>query len=78
MRRDGRKHTSPNSGIPESAMAGALGVRLGGPSTYGGVMVEKPYIGDSGVADYPAVGRVRTRPRGVRGNPYGRAGACVP
>lgn len=50
MRRDGRKHTSPNSGIPESAMAGALGVRLGGPSTYGGVMVEKPYIGDSGVA----------------------------
>jgi adenosylcobinamide-phosphate synthase len=46
MRRDGRNHTSPNSGIPEAAMAGALGLRLGGPSTYWGVVVEKPYIGD--------------------------------
>lgn len=46
MLRDGRKHLSPNSGIPEAAMAGALGVRLGGPSMYGGVVVEKPYIGE--------------------------------
>lgn len=46
MRRDGRKHSSPNSGIPEAAAAGALGLRLGGPSTYGGVVVEKPFIGD--------------------------------
>ena len=46
MLRDGRKHLSPNSGIPEAAMAGALGVRLGGPSFYGGIMVEKPYIGE--------------------------------
>jgi len=46
MSRDGRKHSSPNSGIPEAAMAGALGVRLGGPSTYGGTVVDKPYIGD--------------------------------
>lgn len=46
MLRDGRKHSSPNSGIPEAAMAGALGVRLGGPSSYGGVLVEKPYIGE--------------------------------
>lgn len=42
---DGKKHTSPNAGIPEAAMAGALGIILGGPSTYGGVIVEKPYIG---------------------------------
>ena len=47
MLRDGRNHTSPNSGMPEAAMAGALGVRLGGPSTYGGIVVEKPYIGDA-------------------------------
>ncbi len=40
------KHSSPNSGIPEAAMAGALGVRLGGPSTYGGIFVNKPYIGE--------------------------------
>lgn len=46
MLRDGRNHPSPNSGFPESAMAGALCVKLGGPSYYGGVLVEKPYIGD--------------------------------
>jgi adenosylcobinamide-phosphate synthase len=42
---DGRNHLSPNSGIPEAAMAGALRIRLGGPSTYGGILVRKPYIG---------------------------------
>jgi adenosylcobinamide-phosphate synthase len=52
MRRDGRNHTSPNSGIPEAAMAGCLGVRLGGPSTYGGVLVQKPFIGDDCTGDY--------------------------
>ena len=52
MRRDGKNHTSPNSGIPESAMAGALGVRLGGPSVYGGVVVKKPFIGDGVAEDY--------------------------
>ena len=44
---DGRKHESPNSGIPEAAMAGALGVQLGGASTYQGEFVEKPFIGDA-------------------------------
>ncbi len=48
MLRDGKKHRSPNSGIPEAAMAGALGIRMGGPAAYGGVMVEKPYIGEAG------------------------------
>lgn len=52
MMRDGRKHPSPNSGAPESSMAGALGVQLGGPSTYGGVLVEKPTIGEMGTDDY--------------------------
>ncbi len=52
MLRDGRNHTSPNSGIPEASMAGALGVRLGGPSTYGGILVEKPYIGEMETDDY--------------------------
>jgi adenosylcobinamide-phosphate synthase len=46
MIRDGKKHASPNSGIPEAAMAGALGVQLGGPSLYGGAMIEKPFIGE--------------------------------
>ncbi len=46
MRRDGRKHDSPNAGIPEAAMAGALRIQLGGPSYYDGELVEKPLIGD--------------------------------
>lgn len=45
--RDGRKHESPNSGIPEAAMAGALRVQLGGPSAYQGEIIEKPFIGDA-------------------------------
>jgi adenosylcobinamide-phosphate synthase len=44
--RDGRKHPSPNSAWSEAAMAGALGVRLGGPSTYGGVVSQKPHLGE--------------------------------
>jgi adenosylcobinamide-phosphate synthase len=44
--RDARKHRSPNAGWPEAAMAGALGVSLAGPRSYGGVMVEDAYMGD--------------------------------
>lgn len=44
--RDGRNHSSPNSGIPEAAMAGALNIRLGGPGYYDGELEEKPFIGD--------------------------------
>ncbi|SNB46972.1 adenosylcobinamide-phosphate synthase CbiB [Geobacter sp. DSM 9736] len=46
MFRDGRNHSSPNSGVPEAAAAGALGVQLGGTNRYGGVPVAKPTIGD--------------------------------
>jgi len=44
--RDRYNHSSPNSGHPESAAAGALGIRLGGPVSYFGVMRNKPFIGD--------------------------------
>ena len=37
---------SPNAGVAEAAFAGALGVRLGGPNTYGGVLREGPILGD--------------------------------
>jgi len=43
--RDARKHTSPNSGFAEAAMAGALGVQLGGLNSCFGRPVEKPLIG---------------------------------
>lgn len=45
--RDRLKHPSPNSAHGEAAFAGALGVRLGGPSFYGGVLKEKPWLGDN-------------------------------
>ncbi|MCK4401844.1 cobalamin biosynthesis protein CobD [bacterium] len=45
--RDRKKHASPNSGIPEAAFVGALGIRLGGTSCYEGKLVEKPCIGDA-------------------------------
>ena len=45
-RRDRRNHSSPNSAQTESAMAGALGVRLAGPASYFGTLHDKPYIGD--------------------------------
>ncbi|MDD4889127.1 MAG: adenosylcobinamide-phosphate synthase CbiB [Phycisphaerae bacterium] len=45
--RDGRKHDSPNAGLAEAAMAGALGVQVGGVNCYNGEPLEKPTIGDA-------------------------------
>ena len=46
-KRDNRNHSSPNSAQTEAVCAGALGIRLAGPSSYFGKVVDKPYIGDS-------------------------------
>jgi adenosylcobinamide-phosphate synthase len=46
VRRDARRHRSPNAGWPEAAMAGALGLRLAGPRIYGAVKVEDGWMGD--------------------------------
>jgi len=43
----GSAHASPNSGYPEAALAGILDCRFGGPNTYGGEVVHKPYIGEN-------------------------------
>jgi adenosylcobinamide-phosphate synthase len=43
--KDGRNHSSPNSGYPEAATAGALGIKLGGTNLYFGKPVYKPTIG---------------------------------
>jgi adenosylcobinamide-phosphate synthase len=48
--RDGGRHKSPNAGQPESAMAGALGVRLGGGNFYEGEFIPAEPIG----AEFPA------------------------
>jgi adenosylcobinamide-phosphate synthase len=46
--RDGGKHPSPNSGRPEAAMAGVLGVRLGGINFYDGIPQERSILGSEG------------------------------
>lgn len=45
--RDAHLQPSPNSGYPEAAFAGALGIRLGGLNFYGGRASQKAYLGDA-------------------------------
>ncbi|OYT71366.1 MAG: cobalamin biosynthesis protein CobD [Chloracidobacterium sp. CP2_5A] len=45
--RDAHRHASPNAGRPEAALAGALGVRLGGVNHYGGVPATTAFLGDA-------------------------------
>jgi adenosylcobinamide-phosphate synthase len=49
-RRDGSRHKSPNAGQPESAVAGALQVALGGPNTYAGEPIAAQQMG----AEFPS------------------------
>jgi adenosylcobinamide-phosphate synthase len=49
-RADGRRHPSPNAGMPEAAFAGALGVRLGGRNDYGSHVEDRPVLGGHGRA----------------------------
>ncbi|RWC69677.1 MAG: cobalamin biosynthesis protein CobD [Mesorhizobium sp.] len=51
VRRDAKKHRSPNAGWPEAAMAGALGLALAGPRSYGGVVVDDVFMGEGGRRD---------------------------
>ena len=46
LRRYGGRHPSPNAGRMEASFAGALGVRLGGPNTYGDRVEDRPQLGD--------------------------------
>jgi len=55
---DGSKHRSPNAGQPESAMAGALQVRLGGTNIYDGEVMSAPSIGKR--FPQPSVQQVRS------------------
>lgn len=47
VRRDARKHVSPNSGWPEAAMAGGLQIQLGGINHYQGLRSERPLLGEN-------------------------------
>jgi adenosylcobinamide-phosphate synthase len=58
--RDARLQPSPNSGYPEAAVAGALGIRLGGLNYYQGVASRKPFLGDGDrPLDLAAYGKAR-------------------
>jgi adenosylcobinamide-phosphate synthase len=50
-RRDAARHPSPNAGVAEAAFAGALGVRLGGPTQYAHGLEIRPTLGDGTVPD---------------------------
>lgn len=54
MLRDGRKHASFNMGWPVAALAGGLGLALGGPHRDGGVTITEPWIGDGRARATPA------------------------
>jgi adenosylcobinamide-phosphate synthase len=69
--RDGGSQPSPNSGYPEAAVAGAMGVQLGGVNYYQGKPSLKATLGDA----------VRPLERGVFGRVrvllYASEGLCV-
>ncbi|MGE2715947.1 cobalamin biosynthesis protein [Mycolicibacterium litorale] len=70
-RRDARRHPSPNAGVAEATFAGALGVRLGGPTQYAHELEIRPTLGDGRT---PVVGDLR---RAVRLSRAVQAAAAV-
>lgn len=48
IRKEARKHRSPNAGWPEAAMARALGVAVSGPRSYEGALADFPFVNESG------------------------------
>jgi adenosylcobinamide-phosphate synthase len=61
-RADAHKHASPNAGFPEAAMAGALGIELGGDAIYAGEIEHRAILGQAqraaSVADIAAARRL--------------------
>jgi len=45
--KNGSQHSSPNSGYPEAALAAILNCCFGGPNSYFGKIVDKPFIGSN-------------------------------
>ena len=56
-RRDGSKHPSPNAGVVEASMAGALGVRLGGVTEYRHSTELRPTLGEGRAPGVPDLRR---------------------
>ena len=65
-RRDAGRHPSPNAGVVEAAFAGALGVRLGGPTQYHYELQIRPTLGDGSPPTVSEVGRAVRLSRAVQ------------
>ncbi|BBY42059.1 cobalamin biosynthesis protein [Mycolicibacterium celeriflavum] len=73
-RRDAGRHPSPNAGVAEAAFAGALGVRIGGPTRYADRMEIRPTLGDG---PPPRVADLRRAVRLSRAVQIAAAGAAL-
>ena len=65
-RRDAARHPSPNAGVVEAAFAGALGVRLGGPTQYAHQLEIRPTLGDGRIPEIPDLRRAVRLSRAVQ------------
>jgi adenosylcobinamide-phosphate synthase len=65
LRRDGATHPSPNAGPAEAAFAGALGLTLGGPLSYGGRPERRPTLGDGAAPTTADIRRAKRLARAV-------------
>lgn len=65
VRRDASRHPSPNGGVIEAAFAEALGIRLGGTNSYGGVVEERGLLGDGRIAEVSDIKRAVAVSRGI-------------
>ena len=65
-RRDAAKHPSPNAGVAEASFAGALGIRLGGPTQYAHELEIRPTLGDGRVPDVEDLARAVRLSRAVQ------------
>ncbi len=65
-RRDAARHPSPNAGVVEAAFAGALGLRLGGPTQYAHELEIRPTLGDGRPPQVADLGRAVRLSRAVQ------------
>lgn len=66
-RRDAARHPSPNAGVAEASFAGALGVRLGGPTQYAHELEIRPTLGDGRAPEPADLARAVRLSRAVQG-----------
>ncbi len=75
--RDRSRHPSPNAGQCESAMAGALGVHLGGHNVYSGRLEVRPFLGDGPRPEVPDIRRAAALSAAVGAAALGLAAVCA-